>query len=250
MSGFFGSGNEPPPPNILRSPVEQHGILTQLLQQSIPLTLTFRGRNQRFLTYIANTDPNSNMLALDALVPEEGQRLLLRGDPFRIDAYLDGVHICWTSTSIPTAGVLEGHTVAWFELPAELSHHQKRGTFRARTLLDQPVNLTLAGNSLKHPLDNNPVLDLSATGCKVRLAHSGPCPLQTGQVLDKSQLLLPDGQVSLPVEVRHIQHTENQDWSILGLKFLHADGMSQRTIERYVNHLQRESRRRQEGEFF
>ena len=250
MPGFFDNGSEQLPPSILRTPTEQHSILLQLLQQSTPLTLTFQGRNQQFLTYLASTDPDSNKLALDALTPEEGQRLLQRGDPFRIDAYLNGVHVHWTANSTPSIGTLEGHTVAWFELPTELSHHQKRSVFRARTLQDEPVTLRLAGSSLEQPLSNIPVLDLSATGCKARVEHAGHCPLQTGQVLDHSCLILPSGEISLAVEIRYIQHREEQNWSILGLKFLHTDGMAQRSIERYVNHLQRESRRRQEGSLF
>lgn len=250
MSGIFGDDNAPLPPSVLRTPAEQHPVLAQLHQQSLPLTLIFKDHNQRFLTYLAGLDQTTGILALDPLVPSEGQRLLLRGEPFRIDAYLDGVHIHWQSSAMPSPAQLDGHPVSWFQLPDELIHHQKRNTFRARTLQDEPVSITLMGSGLNQPLGNNSVLDLSATGCKVHLKQAGPCPLQPGQVLHRSELVLPSGKVTLSAEVRHIQQDEHQQACILGLKFLHSNGMSKRLIERYVNHLQRESRRRQEGDLF
>lgn len=249
MSGFFGDGNGPQPPKILRSPVEQAGIFHQLCAQSTPLTLTFSDRSQRFLTYMATINKQEHKLALDELVPEAGQRLLSRGEPFRIDVYLDGVHVHWKSpAAVPLLNQHKGYTVAWFDFPEEVIYHQKRSAFRARTLGDEPVQLFLGGTGPDIVLQGQ-VADLSATGCKAHIAQPVP-PLQPGQMFDDCKIVFPGGQVSLAVEVRHIKSDEDNSCTTLGLKFLHLDGMSQRTIERYVNHLQREARRRQEGELF
>lgn len=248
MSGFFGDGSGPQPPKILRSPIEQASVLNQLREQSKPLTLIFQERNQRFLTYLAAIDKQGNRLALDELVPEEGQRMLVRGDAYRIDVYLEGVHIHWKSSQMPTMGQHEGYPAAWFGFPQEITYHQKRGAFRARTLLDEPVRLTLAGAGQEGSLHCE-VADLSATGCKARLALA-ETGLQPGQALTNCQLTFPGGQVALAIEVRHVRPDENKNSTTLGLKFLSPDGMAQRNIERYVNHLQREARRRQEGDIF
>ena len=247
MSGFFGEGSGPQPPKILRSAVEQAGIFSQLCEQNKPLTLVFKDRNQRFLTYISAVDKQGSRLALDELVPEEGQRMLSRGEPYRIDVYLEGVHIYWKSGLVPVMDQHEGYSVAWFSFPDELVYHQKRNAFRARTLLDEPVQIILSGSGLKETLHGK-VADLSATGCKARLEQAGS-ELQAGQALDDCRLVFPGGEVALAVEIRHARQDENSN-STLGLKFLHLDGMSQRNIERYVNHLQRVARRRQEGELF
>lgn len=249
MSGFFGEGSGPQPPKVLRSSIEKAGIFSQLCDQNKPLTLIFRDRNQRFLTYISAVDKQGSRIALDQLVPEEGQRMLSRGEPFRIDAYLEGVHIYWKSGLFtPAISQHEGYTVAWFQFPEEMIYHQKRNAFRARTLSDEPVQITLAGTGLDAALQGQ-VSDLSATGCKARLEQAPP-QLQLSQVLNDCRLTLPDGQISVATEIRHIKPGENNDTTTLGLRFLQLDGMSQRNIERYVNHLQREARRRQEGELF
>lgn len=250
MSGFFGEGSGPQPPKILRSVVEQTGVLSQLLEQNKPLTLVFSGRNQRFLTYIAAIDKENSRVALDELVPESGQRMLGLGEPFRIDVYLDGVHIHWKSgLSAPAIGQHEGYTVAWLQFPEEMVYHQKRNAFRARTLRDEPVQLKLAGTGLETSLLGH-VIDLSATGCKVRLEQLPPAVVQPGQALNDCRLSFPGNQIEVAVEVRHVKIDENNEAATLGLRFLQPDGMAQRNIERYVNHLQREARRRQEGELF
>lgn len=248
MSGFFGGGDGPEPPKILRSPVEQAAILNQLASHSTPLTLMFQDRNQRFLTYLASVNRDTQHMALDELIPSDGQRMLERGEPFRIDAYLEGVHIYWKSSAMPRMGQHEGHVAAWFEFPAELTHHQKRGAFRAPALPGFSLEIALAGNALTEP-QRGKVLDISATGCKVRIEQTGT-GLQAGQSLTGCRLLLSEEAIDLPIEVRHIKEDEKQGITTLGLKFRHPDGMSLRTIERYVNQLQREARRREEGELF
>lgn len=250
MSGFFGEGSGPQPPKILRSSIEQNSVLSQLLEQNKPLTLVFSGRNQRFLTYIAAIDKKNNRVALDELVPEAGQRMLGLGEPFRIDVYLDGVHIHWKSgLSAPVIDLHEGYTVAWLQFPEEMVYHQKRNAFRARTLRDEPVQLKLAGTGLETSLVGH-VTDLSATGCKIQLDRLPPGAVQPGQALNGCKLSFPGSQVELAVEVRHVKVDEHNEATTLGLRFLQPDGMAQRSIERYVNHLQREARRRQEGELF
>lgn len=248
MSGFFGDANGPQPPKILRSPVEQLGIFNQLAQQNIPLTLTFQGHSQPFLTYISGTERTPGKLALDELVPAEGQRFLVRGDPFRVDAHLEGVHIYWKSNASPEMGLLDGHVAAWLGLPEELYYHQKRNAYRAPTLPGEPVSIMLTTGDGKPPIEGK-ILDLSATGCKVRIEQLDS-PFQPGEALPGSLLILPDGRVPLTVEVRHCTAHDSLPYSIAGLRFIGLDGMAQRTIDRYVNQLQREARRRQEGDLF
>lgn len=248
MSGAFGEGTGPLPPKILRNPAEQYALLNQLARQNIPLTLRFQGHNQRFLTYLAGLNREQATLALDEVVPEAGQRLLSRGEPYRIDALLDGVQISWRSVTPPVMGTHDGHAAAWFDFPAELTHHQKRNAFRARTLPDEPISILLSGGGLSEPLTAK-VLDLSVSGCKAQVtqAISG---LEPGMALNETRLKLPDGTLTTPIEIRFTQIKEKTDSTVFGLRFLRMDGMSQRAIDRYVSHLQREARRREEGDLF
>lgn len=248
MSGFFGDPSGPQPPRILRAPLEQLGIFNQLAQQNIPLTLIFQGQGQRFLTYISDTAREQGKLALDELVPAEGQRFLVRGDAFRVDAHLDGVHIYWKSHAAPEMGLVGGHTAAWFNLPDELYYHQKRSAFRAPTLPGEPISILLSGHASTPTLEAK-ILDLSATGCRVRIEQQ-ETGLNAGDALPSSTLVLPDGRLPLVAEVRHCKTHDSLPYSIAGLRFINLDGMAQRTIDRYVNQLQREARRRQEGDLF
>ena len=248
MSGFFGQDNGPQPPKILRTPIESFGCLRQLAQQNTPLTLIFSGRSQRYLTYVIAVDLDNASFALDELVPEEGQRLLASGEPFRIDAYLEGVHIHWRSSETPVISHQAGHPAAWFRFPAELHYHQKRNAYRAKTLLNEPVSLALSGNNLHSPLSGR-LLDLSATGCKVRF-EVAYCNLQPGQLFSNALLTLPGERISLDVEVRHARCEEKQECSVAGFRFHQLEGQAQRSIDRYVNHLQREARRNTSDSLF
>jgi len=248
VSTLFNENSSPQPPKILTTAVEINGNFRILLNNNLPLKIRFTGREQRYLSYIVAVDRENASLAIDEFVPNTAQRLLQNGEEFHVEAHIDGVRINWTQEQAGIPAQINGHPCMWFKFPEEMRHHQRRGTFRASVIPDQPANMTIAGAALGTPVSGR-LLDISATGCKVHI-DSANTHLKAGQLYEKSSLAMPHGSLGLSVEVRHVQAIEENDISKIGLRFHQVDGVTQRNIERYVYQLQREARRDDGGELF
>lgn len=248
MSTLFDEGSGPQPPKILTTPAEINGNFRTLLNNNLPLKIRFPGREQRYLSYIVAVDRENASLALDEFVPNTALRFLQNGEEFHVEAHIDGVRINWSHHQTGIAATINGHPCLWFKFPEEMHHHQRRGTFRANVIPDQPASITLAGNALATPVSGR-LLDISATGCKVHI-DSANTHLKAGQLYESSSLIMPHGSLTLSVEARHVQVIEEKDITKVGLRFHQVDGVTQRNIERYVYQLQREARRDEGGELF
>lgn len=248
MFGLLNEYSGPQPPKMLTSALEINATLRSLLEHSVPLTLTFADRNQRFLSYLVAVDRENTSLAFDELVPEGAERLLLSGEPLRIEAYLEGVRVNWNHQQTPISAKLDGNLCYWFKFPTEVRYHQRRNAYRAATLPEQPVNMTLAGNALTTPLDGQ-LLDLSVTGCKARI-HGLDFTLESAQLYENSSIQLLQERLEIEMEARHVKVNEALEYTEVGLKFHNLTGGAQRSIERYVYHLQREAKRSTSDDLF
>lgn len=248
MSTLLHQDNSPQPPKILTSAIEIHGALQQLQKNNLPLKIRFQGREQHYLSYIVATDRENTSVAMDEFVPDTAKRLLASGEPFHVEAHIDGVRTHWSHQQPGIPASIGGHPCLWFKFPDEVRQHQRRATFRASVIPDAPASITLQGPSLSEPVSGR-LLDVSATGCRVHF-DTASTGLEPGQYYDKCTLKMPHGSLQVSVEVRHLQVIEDKEISRAGIRFHRPDGITQRNIERYVYQLQREARRSEGGELF
>nr|WP_206684647.1 MULTISPECIES: flagellar brake protein [Pseudomonas] len=221
----------------------------RMLQESHdPLIITFHERSQRFQSYLVDIDRESNMIALDEMIPRDGERFLLAGEPFRIEGFHEGVRIAWESNGTLAIDESNGGRCYRGTLPDEVVYHQRRNAFRAALKLAQLVNIELAGEKLKVPLSGK-LLDISATGCKLRFDGDITSGLQLGQVYDRFLAALPFGSMTTSVELRYLHHEERIDTTFAGVRFHNMSGLVQRQVERFVYQLQREARRFDKDDF-
>jgi c-di-GMP-binding flagellar brake protein YcgR len=87
------------------------------------------------------------------------------------------------------------------------------------------------------------LLDISATGCKIRIAKNAMSMVSPGELLEKFSVTLPGSSISSTVEVRHVSYNDKLDFTEVGLRFYRMSGLTQRQVERFVYQLQRETRR-------
>lgn len=239
----------PQPPRDINSPIEIVSLLKTLQQARDPLMVTFAERAQKFQSFIVSVDSPSGKVWLDELIPRDGDRYAAQGEPFRIDAWHEGVHIRWSCPGAEKV-VFENAPAYCASLPADMIYHQKRGAFRATIHRSLETAVGLLKQQRNQPLAGN-LLDISATGCKARVSGDVSNQLKPGEVYELSYLELPDsGRISLPVEVRHVLYQEANDESHVGLRFRQPQPAAQRQIDRYVNFLQREARRQEKEDLF
>lgn len=239
MSNPFAEEEGPQPPRVLKAQAEIYAALKGLMDNRIPLTVRFKERSQRFRTFIVQINRETGWLALDELIPNDGDRFMNNGEAFEIEGNHEGVRIAWSSDLASRADELDGARCFWNPTPQQAIYHQRRNAYRA-TLKGQPVIGVLTGKHLKASLQCR-VLDISATGC--RLSFQGDFSyLQAGQVYESLTAQLPIGKMETAIEVRHVSFDDKQSVTHCGARFHRMNGLLQRQIERLVSQLQREAR--------
>nr|WP_209311789.1 flagellar brake protein [Pseudomonas brassicacearum] len=222
--------------------MEISGNLRMLQESHDPLIITFHERSQRFQSYLVNVDRETNSIALDEMIPRDGERFLLAGEPFRVEGFHDGVRIAWDGKGPLTIDESSDGRCYRGALPDEVVYHQRRNAFRAALKLAQLVSVELGGDKLKSPVDGK-LLDISATGCKLRFDGDITERLQLGQVYERFIAALPFGNMTAPVELRYLHFEERINTTFAGVRFHNISGLVQRQVERFVYQLQREARR-------
>ncbi|UTW07278.1 flagellar brake protein [Pseudomonas benzenivorans] len=242
VSNPFIEDDGPQPPKVLKTPIEIVAVLRQLQQAHDPLIITFHERNQRFQSYLIEADRERSRLYLDEMIPSDGERYLLNGEAFRIEAYHEGVRVAWECQQ--SVQIVEHQEARCYlsPMPSEVHYHQRRNAYRAQLKQSEQVSIQLAGAKLSKPI-NGQMLDISATGCKLRMPGDVTQRLQSGQVYDRFSAQLPFGTMTTAVELRHTQYEEKLDMTFAGVRFHRMSGLVQRQVERFVYQLQREARR-------
>ena len=238
---MFDAPDAPQPPKVLTTPLEIASSLRMLQESHDPLIITFQDRTQRFQSYVVDVNRENNTLALDEMIPRGGERFLEAGIPFRVEGFHEGVRIAWECTTQLSIDDTHDHRCYRGALPREVLYHQRRSAFRAALKLSHLIDVQVAGEKLKSPIKGK-LLDVSATGCKLRFEGDIGENLQLGQVYERFSAALPFGQMITPVELRYLHFEERLNITFAGLRFHNISGGVQRQVERFVYQLQREAR--------
>jgi c-di-GMP-binding flagellar brake protein YcgR len=242
VSSPFSQEDGPQPPRVLKAPVEIVANLRQLQQNHDPLIITFHERNQRFQSYVINVDRDKNLLILDELVPNDGERYLANGEAFNVEAFHEGVRVAWKCEQSVRITEHEGARCYFSPMPLEVTYHQRRSAFRAPLKQSELIKIELAGDKLRTAIPGH-LLDISATGCKLRFPGNISSSLQAGQVYERFTARFPFGAMTTAIEMRHVQYEDKVDTTFVGARFHRINGQEQRLVERFVYQLQREARR-------
>jgi c-di-GMP-binding flagellar brake protein YcgR len=211
-----------------------------LMESHDPLIITFHERSQRFQSYVIDVDRDTHEIALDEMIPRDGERFLANGEAFRVEGFHDGVRIAW-EVKAPMTIIEDPHCYRG-PLPEEVVYHQRRNAFRAALKLASLVDIEIGGDRLKSPLRGK-LLDISATGCKLRFEGDVSERMQLGQVYERFIASLPFGNMTTSVELRYLHFEEKINTTFAGVRFHNISGLVQRQVERFVYQLQREARR-------
>lgn len=241
MNGL-AADDAPQPPKVLNTPLEIASNLRLLMESHDPLIITFHDRAQRFQSYLVEVDRDTGTIGLDEMIPRDGERFLTNGEAFRVEGFHDGVRIAWESTAPAT--LIDTPEARFYRtpLPDEVVYHQRRNAFRAALKLSHLVDIEIGGEKLKSPLIGK-LLDISATGCKLRFEGDISDRMQLGQVYERFIAKLPFGAMTAPVELRYLHFEERFHTTFAGVRFHNMSGLVQRQVERFVYQLQREARR-------
>lgn len=240
----------PQPPRQITAPLEIQSLLKTLHASRTPLAISFDDRSQTFRSYIVEFNVQTGTLCIDELIPSVGDKWAAQGESFRIDAWMDGVHLRWHNSGAVKV-LLEDQAPAFSMLPPDqLTYHQRRGAYRAP--VHRSIDTCLELIHRKHErCFSGELLDISATGCKMRLSGDLAQALQPGERYELSQLQLEDElRFAVNVEVRHREYLESANETHVGVHFHQPAAQVQRHIDRFVTQLQRDARRMSREDLF
>ena len=228
-------------PRQLTAPLEILAALRPLMVNHVPLILRFFGHNSSYQSYLIEINTDYGLLALDELIPNDGELYMRRGIPFKVESFHEGVRIAWDNSHPVQQGELDDLPCHWLVIPDEVKHYQRRTAYRASLVGRQvPAQISDLGRNLEL---NGELVDISATGCKLRVSGNIEEQLQSGTIYENLQAQLPFGKMIIPVELRYVNHDEAQDRTFCGFRFQRVEGLLQRDLTRFITQLQREFRR-------
>lgn len=243
-------GPGPQPPRDVTTPLEIQSLLKALQTSRTPLEVRFDGRSAVFQSYIVALDLHDQALYIDELIPSVGDKWIEQGDEYHIEAWLDGVNLRWQNGGARRVQLEDGAPAFLLQIPAQLAYHQRRGAFRAHIHRSMETRLELVQPGREDDLTGE-LVDISATGCKVRIPGNRVQTLQPGARYELSQLQLEDDiRIAVSAEIRHREYIDGSDETLVGIYFHQPPAQTQRHIDRFVTQLQREARRQAREDLF
>ncbi|MFC3150022.1 flagellar brake protein [Litoribrevibacter euphylliae] len=228
---------------ILKTPEELYSVLRTIQDNRYPTTLSFHAHDQDYLTQVIKADIKNRCFFIDELRPPSGHKLAAAKESFDIVTKLNGVEIIIKGSGIVGAGTSEDGTFYKLTFPEEILYLQRRHAFRMDIPEDSEIFAELRGEE-HQSTSHAQVLDVSATGCRVKLKQMPEPPFEKGDIIPVFMMRISRNvQVEGQAELRFVSHNEEDDCYYLGIELTELFGLGHRTMERFVNELQREERK-------
>ncbi|GAA3913382.1 flagellar brake protein [Litoribacillus peritrichatus] len=228
---------------ILKTPEEHYSVLRTIQDNRYPTTLTFHSHDQEYLTQVIKADIANRCFYIDELRPPSGHKLAASGESFDIVTKLNGVEIIIKGSSIVGAGKSETGQFYKITFPSEVLYLQRRHAFRVDIPEESEVFVEFRGDE-HQSTTHAEVLDISATGCRLKIKKMPEPPFENGDHIPFFNFKISQNiHVEGEAEVRFISEVEEDASFIIGLQLTELFGLGHRTMERFVNEIQREARK-------
>lgn len=233
--------------HIITRPAEVASVLSSLQRQRLPVTISFRGVEQKYLSLILAVDREAQVFYLDELNQSSGHKQMQAGEMFSVRGSDQGITVFFTKCQTIKTLDEEDGAVYRVPFPTQLIHNQKREAYRAHVMLNNKTPVSLLSLTRKKPLQ--PLLatlkDISSTGCKLEFDSLIEPPFKDLEVFEEMTINLKafEKKLTLKVEARHAVYNESKKRTTCGFHFLDTDSRVQAEIDRFVIFLQREALR-------
>jgi len=243
------SGKAPPPAGAVdpwrHFRVDDRTELLRLLKLlrdgSVPVALS-SPRGHAVSTQLWSLDPARDHLSFSA----EGGGLALQGlaqsDEAVAVAYLDSIKLQFDLSELLLVHDMASSALRT-RMPAVLYRFQRRGSFRVRSLDRVAPLVQLRHPSIPDMLLALRVVDISASGCALRLPDDVPA-LQPGTRVQGARIQLDaDTCFTATLGLQHVSSLQpGTPGTRLGCEMLDLDGPAQRALQRYIDRTQQRRR--------
>lgn len=233
--------------HIITRPAEVASILSSLQRQRSPVTINFKGIEQKYLSLILAVDRKEQVFYLDELNQPSGHKRMQASEEFSVRGTEQGITVFFTKCQAIKILDEEDGAVYRVPFPAQLIHNQKREAFRATVMLSNKIPVSLLSLTRKEPIQPLRAIlkDISSTGCKLEFDSLIEPPFKELEVFEEMTINLKafEKKLTLKVEARHAVYNESRKRTSCGFRFLDTKPRVQAEIDRFVIFLQREALR-------
>ena len=233
--------------HIINRPAEVASVLSSLQRQRLPVTISFRGVEQKYLSLVLAVDRKEQVFYLDELNQASGHKRILANEVFSVRGADQGVTVFFSKCQAIKVLDEEDGAVYRVPFPTELIHNQKRDAFRAGVMLGNHLPVSLLSFTRKEPLQPliARLVDISSTGCKLEFDSLIEPHFKSLEVFDQMTINSKgfEKKLVVKVEARHAVYDEHKQRTTCGFRFIDTDPSMQTDLDRFVIFLQREARR-------
>lgn len=227
---------------VIEDPVKIRGLIERILANRSLLSVRIPSVSGTFNSMVLEIDPGSHWIMIDELHPAEGHAKFITQKKLSVYSEFDGVDIRFDSTLIEV-GTQQNIHFYKIHLPNTLKYFQRRSAYRVRVLraTEIPVIIMVtAGEYSKGALYN-----ISSGGLGIKFTRKLPRTIEHGQHIPECEIRFPDGEKFVcALEARHLMSIRDNEHALLGARFIKLNTVQQRTINRFIASLERESRRK------
>ncbi len=229
--------------NIWRLPEQIYRVLHQLKTQRIAVRIRFTGDQEPYSSIVLDASLDKKRFLLDELIPKAGNRALHNGNEFLLEAHLNGAEISLRHLKIAGTQMHGDVVLSKVDFPECIHYAQRRSAFRVEVPPSTRAVVRLYGVDRDHPVKGR-LLDLSGTGCRVRVSGTVSPPIRGGEPFGRCEIDVP-GQALLTItaNVRFVEPGQSIASVTFGMQFSNASPKEDRHIFKLVQSLQRLSRR-------
>ena len=226
-------------------------LLDQVLQAHLLLnaTTTTASGTQSANSMLLDSSPEEGTITIDALNPIEKNKGLKPGSAIELKGCINGTNFSFHTTIKKILQDKEGNLSFKLHFPQRLHSELQRDSFRVNVSVMKELKVLLYAE--ENEALTGYLRDISATGFRVEFKGKPHKQFSSTDNISKCLIQLPDStKVECQAKVMHVGYNPDLDIYKLGCKFTEIPGQGQRVINRFINNVQRELRRKEQGEDF
>jgi c-di-GMP-binding flagellar brake protein YcgR len=226
---------------VVDEPSELLRLLKLLRDGSVPVVLS-SPRGHALSSQLWALDPQQQHMSFSADAGSLALQGLAQCDEAVAVAYHDSVKLQFDLSNLLLVHD-RGSTALRARMPAQLYRFQRRAAFRLRTLEQRAPQVQIRHPSIPDMQIALRVVDISTSGCALRLPDDLP-QLQPGTRLQGASIQLDaDTRFTATLGLQHVSSLQpGMGGTRLGCEMLDLDGPAQRALQRYIDRTQQRRR--------
>ncbi|MFN3715154.1 MAG: flagellar brake protein [Thiobacillus sp.] len=220
-------------------------LLRAIMQRKLLVNLDLPGSRHIVVTSIIAIDAGANRLILDVARGDALNRELLSCKSAEFITHLDGVSISFATGPVTLVDHDKLPALA-IAVPVSLIRLQRREHFRVALPIARPVKCVVPaqGEDDPEPIQTH-IADIGCGGVAL-MDTSGRLGVDTGRVLDRCRLLLPElDPLTIALEIRNsaqIRRPNGAFQTRLGCRFVDLPNDTAARLQRFVMKIERDRR--------